>query len=111
MLKVLAGMLGTETDSVVGVRESAVSVEGVSFLLQAAIRRQTNGTVTIVFFIRNRFLLVVINDTKPSTPGLVVDGFCKQYKASCLSFRDSSKTGQFGSGFGKETIHLCSQEL
>ena len=104
MLKVPAGMLGTETDSVVGVRVSAVSVEGVSFLLQAARRRQTIGTVTRVFFIRNRFLLVVINDTKPSKPGLVVDGFCKQYKTNRSTFRESSKTGQFGLGFGQALI-------
>lgn len=57
--KLPAGMVGTETDSVVGVRVSVVVVEGVSFLLHLAINRQSIDKVNIVFFIRNRFVFIV----------------------------------------------------
>jgi len=60
ILKVPAGMMGVETDSVVGVRVAVVvAAEGVSFLLHAAITRQTADKVNIDFFIRNRFLFDV----------------------------------------------------
>src|SRR5690348_6065554 len=60
-------MLGTETDSVAGVRVSVVVVvEGVSFLLHPAINRQSEDKAIMVFFIRNRFVFIVMENSKGS---------------------------------------------
>jgi len=54
-------MVGDDTDSVTGARVSvAVVVEGVSFLLHPAINRPSKAKVNIVFFIRNRFVFIVM---------------------------------------------------
>jgi hypothetical protein len=56
MLKVPAGMLGVETDSVTGVRDEEVLSAGSAFLLHA-IREQKAAKDNITFFIRNRLLV------------------------------------------------------
>jgi hypothetical protein len=63
IIKFPAGMLGVDTASVVGVRGSVGVGDDASFLLHPAIKRQTADKVNVVFFIRNRYLLVVNKNT------------------------------------------------
>lgn len=80
-----AGITGVETDSVFGVRVAVVEVEGVSFLLHLVIKRHAMARYTVVFFIRNRFLIVNgLFASGDKTTGSATDGSLKNGRFGLL---------------------------